>query len=192
MGRCGLIFAVVAATCLAIGCGSTAVENPVAPSSITPSPTPSPSASPSPQFPSLLGSWRSSGLLELTRADGSSIGVGKYVCVSFWDVHSQDGGDFSGAVSITGNGRNSDRMCGYSGKFRGTMTADGAVTIRLDPVWANEGCSRIAGDGTFTGGTQPDGSIVIATSAAATCGDDFDKREDGTRTVTFSWTRPRP
>ena len=192
MGRCGLICAVVGATCLAIGCGSTAVENPAAPSSVTPSPAPSPAPSPSPQFPALLGSWRSSGTLNLTRADGGSIGVGDYVCPSFGDVASQDGGNFSGSVSITGNGRNSDRMCGYGGKFVGTMTADGAVTIRLDPLWSNEGCSRIAGDGTFTGRTQTDGSIVIATSAAATCGDYYDTREDGTRTLTFSWRRPRP
>jgi hypothetical protein len=175
MGRCGHIFAVVVATWLAIGCGSTAVENP---------------ASPSPQFPSLLGEWRSSGNLDLTRADGSSIGVGAYVCPSFWTVHSQDGADFSGLVSITGNGRNSDRMCGYSGRFRGTITADGAVTIRLDPLWSNEGCSRIAGDGTFTGTTLADGAIVIETSAAATCGDYYDKQEDGTRTLAFDWQRP--
>lgn len=73
------------------------------------------------------------------------------------------------------------------------MTADGAVTLRLDPLWSNEGCSRIAGDGTFfTGTTRSDGSIFIATSAAATCGDDYDTREDGTRSLTFSWRRPRP
>lgn len=72
------------------------------------------------------------------------------------------------------------------------MTADGAVTLRLDPLWSNEGCSRIAGDGTFTGTTQADGSIFIGTSAAATCGDFYDKMQDGTRTLTFSWRRPRP
>lgn len=187
MGRCGFIFAVVAATCVAIGCGSTAVENPAAPSSVTPSPTPSPSPSPSPQIPSLLGEWRGTGTLELTRADGSRFGL--HGCPSFWTVQSQDGGNFSGLVSIGGNGRTSDRLCGYTGRFSGTITADGAMTIRLTPHFT-QGCSRVAGDSTFTGTRQTDGTIGIETSAAATCRNNTDQFETGTRTVTFPWVRP--
>jgi hypothetical protein len=61
--------------------------------------------------------------------------LARICAVSFWTVQSQDGGDFSGLVSIGGNGRNSDRLCGYTGRFSGTIAADGAVTIRLDRLF---------------------------------------------------------
>ncbi len=140
-------------------------------------------------MPSLLGEWRSTGNLDLTKADGSSFGA--HQCPSFWTVTSQDGGDFSGSVDITGNGRNSDRLCGYGGSFRGRITADGAVTLRIDPL-LTQGCSRVTGDGTFTGTARPDGSIVIETREAVTCKDYDDQQQEGTRTVAFSWRRPRP
>jgi hypothetical protein len=65
------------------------------------------------------------------------------------------------------------------------------VTLRLDqPI--RQGCSQVADDGTFTGTTQADGGIFIHTSAAATCVDYDNRQQDGTRTITFSWRRPRP
>jgi hypothetical protein len=71
------------------------------------------------------------------------------------------------------------------------MTADGAVTIRLDPLFT-QGCSKVAGDSTtFTGTTPGDETIFIETSATVTCLNYTEQQEDGTRTLTFNLWRPR-
>ena len=176
MGLCGRIFAIVAATILAIGCGSTAIENP---------------AAPSPQYPSLLGQWRGTGSLELTAADGSNFG--RHGCQSFWTVQDQDRGNFSGRVAFSGNGWLSIRLCTYDGSFSGTMTADGAVRLKIYPV-LTIGCARVTGDGTFTGTWRSDGTISIAMSEAVTCLNVLianpPTQQAGTRTLSFSWRRP--
>jgi hypothetical protein len=179
MGRWGLLSAVAAATSLAVACGSTAVENPVAPSS-------SPSPSPSSQMPSLMGQWRGTGSLELTRADGSSFG--SHGCPSFWTVQSQDGGVFSGLVDVTGNGSASDKVCGPNGSFTGTMSADSAIVITVNRA-INQAC-KAAGDSTvFTGVAGTDGTLFLQTSAAVTC-DYSQAYETGTLTLTFNLWRP--
>jgi hypothetical protein len=177
MGLCGRICAVVAAICLAIGCGSTTVENPAAPSL---------------QYPSLLGQWRGTGALELTAADGSSFGsVG---CPGFWTVKFQDGGNFSGQVAFGGNSWLADRFCPYDGSFSGTIAVTGAMTLRITPP-LTQGCSRVTGDGTFTGMRRTDGTIFIETSEAVTCLDVVNlssrpTQQSGTRTIRFPWRRP--
>jgi hypothetical protein len=137
-------------------------------------------------MPSLMGEWRGTGSLELTRADGSSFG--RHGCPSFWTVQSQDGGVFSGLVSITGNGSASDKVCGPTGSFRGTMSADGAVVITVDRAF-NQACSA-AGDSTvFTGVARTDGTVFLQTSAAVTC-DASQANETGTLSLRFDLFRP--
>ena len=137
----------------------------------------------------MLGEWRGTGTLELTRADGTSFG--SHGCPGFWTITSQSGGNFAGSVVFGGNSRNSDRLCPYSGSVTGTIAANGAMTVRIDPVFKT-GCSQVAGDTTFTGMRQADGAILIETSAAVTCLNNTDQQESGTRTVKFPWWRPTP
>jgi hypothetical protein len=92
-------------------------------------------------------------------------------------------------VGIGGNSRNSDRLCGYNGSFSGTITPDGAMTLRIDPL-LTQGCSHVAGDGTFTDTRQSGGTILIETREAVTCMDHNNRQTEGTRTITFPWWRP--
>jgi hypothetical protein len=81
----------------------------------------------------------------------------------------------------------------YSGSFSGTLKADGAGMLRIDPP-VRQGCSHVAGDGTFTGTWSSDGTILIETSEAVTCLNVLipnpPTQQHGTRTIRFHWWRP--
>src|SRR5688572_24423251 len=100
---------------------------------------------------------------------------------------------FSGTVAFGGNGWLSIRLYPHNGSFSGTLTADGAVMLRIDPP-LRTGCSHVAGDGTFTGTWWSDGRILIETTEAVTCLNVLipnpPTQQSGTRSIRFHWWRP--
>jgi hypothetical protein len=66
-------------------------------------------------------------------------------------IDTQDGATFAGVLQWTGGGSFSDKHCGQFGRFTGTMSPDGTLTLTAEQVPATAGCTRISGDNVFRG-----------------------------------------
>jgi hypothetical protein len=87
-------------------------------------------------------------------------------CPVMGGISAQTGGEFSGGFQAHGSGTNSDRRCGYTGKFTGVMTPDGTVTsLRFEPPLRLGGCTIVEGGDIYTGRVSSDGSSLTVTGS---------------------------
>ena len=121
-------------------CGETSPVTPVSPSR------------PVETFPSILGDWLGSATVTMiNRADNTITGT--FACIQSWSFNSQDGGEFSGTMSSTGQNLGSDRFCTVDGgtNVTGVLKSNGAISsLRLENGLDASGCTRLGGD-VFTG-----------------------------------------
>lgn len=156
-----------------------------------PSPTPSPGPAPAPPQPfvALMGVWRGHGGTEIRNNDNGVLN--SYACSQNWSIAEQNGGQFSGWMESTGQGSNSDKFCTVGGtKFNAVMTAGGAITsLRLEHGIGAVGCTRVSGDGVYTGTVIDENNFRVEMTDQLTCTDPVGKSYPATRTITVTATR---
>ena len=146
---------VLIGVCLLLAaCGG---STPTAPTPVVPTPVPVP------QYPSVTGNWGGT-LVIIASAGGQNI---SNTCTHTWSVTSQTQWQFSGTFQTSGG---TTVACGQAGTFSGSVGTDGRVTgLTYSITIGATGCSRVAGDGIFTG-LLANGSVSATTSDTLTCG----------------------
>lgn len=158
----------VIAAVVAVGCGSTTPQSPLAP---TPIPGPAPGPAPAPrQYPSLIGDatqWRDNNSSFAEQVVGSSTPA-EYHCDTKMSVRTQTEGIFTGIVYIEGISPDGDRRCTYESPFTAEMTRDGTITsFRTDRPLPTSRCG--SGSEPAVSGTASSTAIRIAVTQRATC-----------------------
>ncbi len=157
------------AALVAVGCGSTTPQSPVAPTPIT-SPTPKPAPAPTSEYPSLIGDisqWRENNSSFTEQTVGSSTPA-EYNCDTTMSVQTQTEGIFTGMVYIDGISPDSDRRCTYQSPFTAEMTRDGTITsFRTDRPLPTSRCG--GGSNPAVSGTASNTAIRITATQRATC-----------------------
>jgi hypothetical protein len=100
-------------------------------------------------FANLSGGWAGT---ETASASGTSI-----VCNMTWIVNSQTAGQFSGTWQTSGN------SCGQAGNMTGTISSTNSfsgLNFNATVGTLPNGCSRVAGDGLFSGPLSGNNALV--------------------------------
>ena len=161
--------------CLSFGC-SGGGSSPTAPTTLTTTSTTvsTPVPTPTARFPSMAGGW--SGTLNVSVVVRGTGQRASNICTETWIVTAQTDGRFSGTFQSSGG---TTASCSDSGSFTGDVSATGTLS-RLTPSGTSSSgattCTRIGGDGNFTG--------VVSGALALTA-----ERRDAQRCTT-TFTRP--
>ena len=154
---------------VAIGCGSTTPESPLAPTPI-PGPPPGPAPAPGSQYPSLIGDatqWRENNSQFVEQTVGSSTPA-LYNCDTKMSVRTQTEGVFTGIVYVEGVSPDSDTRCTYESPFVAEMTPNGTITsFRAERPLPTSRCG--SGSAPAVSGTASSTAIRLAVTQRATC-----------------------
>lgn len=163
-------WALSAVLCLCLaGCGGSS-------SSVSPSPSPTPAPAPAPQpaptpappaFPSMTGGW--GGTLAITSIIRSSGARSSNTCNQTWIVTTQTGGDFSGTYQLSGG---TTSACSDAGTLSGSVATSGALSaLRFvgQPQTGATVCTRISGDGSYSGVVSGAANLTAQSTDALRC-----------------------
>lgn len=172
----------------ACGSGSPSYTTPTPVPTPTPSPAPAP---PPPSFPNMLGGWGGTlTIATITRGTGAR---SSNTCNQTWIVTAQTAGDFSGSQQLSGG---TVSNCSDSGMVNGTVSSGGTLTSLRFVGQPQNGvtiCTRLAGDGSYSGVVSSAGNITAQTTDAVRCTTTFQGQQpvslDADRTLTLSMTK---
>lgn len=154
----GLAVLVIAVTVVACSGDSNAPS--AAPSAPPPAQVLPPTA---PAFPAMTGGWAGTATFTLTnRATGRR---DSNICMDTWIITAQTAGRFSGTFQSAGG---TPQPCAASGTMAGDVSTTGAVSgLTFTPAASQ--CSRIAGDGMFSGVISNANALTAQATDAIRC-----------------------
>ncbi len=153
---------VIALAAVMGACGSTGADAPSSPTAPA-----APTALAPSSFPSLAGRWSTRIAVSLRDRDSGSE-FARFSCGGNLGVTAQNGGQFSGWITVPGSSPDTDRFCDRRDFRSGDVDGNGGVTVRLGTT-ALPGCTYVSGDSSLFTGPFTTQEVVLQSTELVTC-----------------------
>jgi hypothetical protein len=99
------------------------------------------------------------------------------VCVFHFTVDTSNGPQFAGKWQSSVEDFDPVPLCEQQGTFNGTVSSMGAVSgVSLNTILARAGCTRVAGDGAFSGALNVGSQLTLQMSETIRCSGQPDEK----------------